>query len=258
MNEWLVINDSSNRDYPASTFDFRKNRLMIMTRWLTFDNIQRVANYESSKPWAIRYFSELGFTSTRLKELISFAPESTIDEFTEPSPCLKWWGISCDLFFELTVYLVDDEFGAITLFLPEDVETNWGALKKLMFLNEFFKTISWIKGEEKAEVSVYSVDSDNLEFELYRAKNEKDANELAAFLVGSGFEKELLIGKAQDLDFDWVAEKTSQEIARYNTKYATERYALNESKNTSDEIKVYCTDNQNYSASFVNGRKLKD
>ncbi len=225
--------------------------------WFTKEDFNnKVKNIRRSSEVEPINICEFSISAERLAHFIGTVPDDEVLEFTDPSPCLRWYGCVDDLFFQVIFYLFDKPIAAIAPFLTMSEETSWVLLKELQLPSEFFKNVQWIKGYKNSPFSVYSIDVDNLVFDLYRAKNEEEAQELVGFLNECGYEKKLFTGLSQNSTFQWVAERNGEEIARYKSRYSTETFALRKSRIVSGKIKVFCPTDDSYSSFFCNGKQL--
>lgn len=211
---------------------------------------------EEGKSYMETNFCGFSYNSNSIRKFIPLAPDEEIIEFTDPSPCLTWYG-RAPFLFQLTAYLNEgkNEFSIISLLSTEPVETDWEILKDLDFPFNFVKNITFIEGVKNSPYALYSVDEYNLSFEFYRGKSEQDAASLQKFLIDRDFSRQLFIDKSEIRPAEWLAFEGEKNIARYGNKHLTERFALERSKSNNSIIKVYSLDIPNSTITFENGIK---
>jgi len=226
-----------------------------MVHWINKNDLEEALR-KTGKQYRHTDFCGFSFNSNSLRKFIPQEDDEEVIEFTDPSPCLKWYGRG-PFFFQLTAYLNDgiNEFSIVSLLQTEPVETDWEILKDLDFPFNFVENITFIQGIQNSPYALYSVDEDNLTFELYRGKSEKDAESLQKFLIDHDFNRQLFIDKSEILPADWLAFEGEKNIARYGNKYATERFALQRSKLNNSVITVYSPDIPDSTIIFENGIK---
>ena len=226
-----------------------------MIHWINKKELEDFLR-KNGKSYVQTNFCAFSFDSNTLRKFIHQSADEETIEFTEPMPCLKWYG-RAPFLFQLTAYLNAgiNEFSIFSLLETEPVETEWEILKDLDFPFNFLKHITFIEGNKNSPYSLYSVDECNLTFEFYRGKSEQDVESLQKFLIAHDFSRRLFIDKSEICPADWLAFEGEKNIARYGNKYATERFALQRSKLNNSVITVYSPDIADSTITFENGIK---
>lgn len=227
-----------------------------MINWLKSNDFIEILPNKTDEPLILVDFCELQIKSEELIKFIPLEPYSEEEEFTEPGPCLKWFGIAQKTFLQITSYLHSKEFAIISVLLPKNKTPEWKLLEIFNFPESFIKSLVWLQGYKDSEKSVFTYDENDLIMELYRAFNETDGEKLCLFLRNNGFEKTLFIDHSYDLSIDWIIQKNDKFIGKYNSRYFAESFALRKSKFDDSVFTVYSPDKPNIpKINFVKGKK---
>jgi hypothetical protein len=213
------------------------------------------ANSETERLNSVQICS-LSIKPSILRNLTSIEPDDVVLPFTDPGPCLKWYGKSSHMLFVLTHYIGHcDDLTIAWAFLPLDGPRPWRRFSELELPETFIKHIIGMVGYKDAEKSVFSCDEDGLIYEFYRAKDRADAEGLLKYLSENDFPKMTYIAEPER-DLAWVAERDGHIVARYPSRYATESYALRESASDDRVITVYAEGGGGTKKVFQGGRRL--
>ncbi|MBX7173514.1 MAG: hypothetical protein K1X72_21280 [Pyrinomonadaceae bacterium] len=223
--------------------------------WLNKDEFSNKLKMSFSEKVQEVYFCNFNLKSKNLERVIPEIADDYVAPWTEPGPCLKWYGIFEDIYFLLTARLGNNEIADVYLFLSDSQSIDWRIFKDAN-LTSLAKRLTWINGAEDASTSLFSFDDDHLRYEFYRAKNEKDAGEFKNYLINSSFPRELFIGQAENLKLIWVVEKEEKIVARYNSRYSCEKYAVRMSKQDNATYLVSCENDSEYSATIFRDGKM--
>jgi hypothetical protein len=136
-----------------------------------------------------------------LQSIISVPPVSNPIDMDEPGPCERWYCCIDELLFWVTYYHTPSEkYTIITCVAPLfQGKYRWSFLEKLIDLpSPILRRISWIRGHNDAEKSVYITEINGLSCELYRAKTYVEATELMNFLPAFKSEYKYYIDEPKD------------------------------------------------------------
>lgn len=230
---------------------------MESLRWLNQDELLEIRKTFTEKLQEI-YFCDFEVKSKILQKIIPTIADDYVASWTEPGPCLKWYGLFEDVYFQLTSRLENYETADLQLFLPESIEINWRIFKKVKLPTFFIKKITWINGYEVASSSLFYIDEDNLKYEFYRAKDENDAVELKKYLIENKFRRNLIIANSENLDLNWIVETEGKILSRYTSRYSCEQFAIRNSKENDLSYFVKCESIPNNQISvFRKGKIVK-
>lgn len=141
------------------------------------------------------------------EKIIDAAPYLTNDE--EYGLTKTWFGKIGDDIFVLMVHPeAEKPFGILGA-------ENYRILSKLDGLGyEFYTSIKWMRGNLfDATYSVFTKDNLGVELEIFRAKTNKDADSMAAFLNLRGKTVEFYAKESDDLNLHWgIFEKFSEKL----------------------------------------------
>lgn len=226
-----------------------------MINWISKEELINFCRKEGKK-YMETNFCEFSFNTKDLRKFIPVAPDEEVVEFTEPSPCLKWYGYAPFL-FQLTAYLNEgkNEYSTVSLLSTESTETDWEILKDLNFPFDFIENITFIEGVRNSTYSLYLTDEYNLLFEFYRGRSRQDVESLQKFLTEHNFSRQLYIDKSEIYPADWLVFEENKNIARYGNKYTAERFALEKSRANNSVTTVYSPDISDSTTTFENGIK---
>jgi len=227
-----------------------------MINWLKIKDFNEILTNNTDIPLTLVNFCQFQIKSEELINFIPLEPYTKVEEFTEPGPCLKWFGMAQKTFLQITSYLNGKEFTLISIFLPKNKTPEWRLLEIFNFPEKFIKSLVWLQGYKESNESVFTYDENDLTMELYRAFSRTDAEEFSLFLQNNGYEKTLFIDHSYDLNIDWIILKNDAFLGRYKSRYTAESFALQRSKFEDSIYTVYSPDKPNISkVIFLKGER---
>ena len=180
-----------------------------------------------------RVHSDASFTA--LQSIIPIAPSSNPNEFNEPVPCERWYGIHDDLLFFITYYHTgEDDLTTIStrnVAVPQE-KYLWSILKELSDLPApILRRVSWIRGHRcGASKSIFFKDRHGVVTEVYRAASWQEAQDLLNFLHTLGSDYNYFIDDSENIDLDWIIARSrpgdpARIVGRYPLRSSAERVA---------------------------------
>ncbi|BAY08656.1 hypothetical protein [Calothrix sp. NIES-2098] len=200
--------------------------------WLKYKNYEAVEDRANPTHFFEQEFT-VDISLAELQKIIPVPPVSNPTDTSEPGTCERWYGQINELIFWLTYYHTEsNNYTLISCMAPPSPRNyHWSFLEKLVALpSSILSKISWIKGYDNAETSIYTFDKYGLTYEFYRAKTHLEAIELITFLQRIKSELNFYIDEPENRNSTWVAVKiqpgeAEQIVARYNSRSSTESVA---------------------------------
>jgi hypothetical protein len=225
-------------------------------KWLSRDKLS--AQIASAFPGGREEicFCKFRLKSKILERIIPAKADDEVAPWTEPGPCLKWYGSFKDVYFRLISRIGQDQM--LDLFIRgfDSDLIDWRIFRNRMFPPSLVKRLVWINGAKDAACSLFCLDDDDLPYEFYRAQDEDDAHQLKNFLEENNFPRKILMDTAESLDLTWIVENEEKVVARYISRYACQRYAVRMSQQNHTDYSVKCESNSKISPTIFHQGKI--
>lgn len=202
-----------------------------------------------------------------LLKWIEADPLSNPDDWDEPGPCERWYGFSDEIPFIITYHDAgNDSFTTIQSQITSASKIiPWQILIDLRELPDaIFSQVYWIRGHQNDVLkSLFYQNEFGIRFEVYRAKDSQEAEDLLEFFEVRGTDYKYFVSDAENEKLEWLIlrgdeSRSSIEIGRYNLRSVAESVALQMSQKDSFIYRVHPhIDQQSYKSTFCEGKLVE-